>query len=63
MRDEPPKPETLSEFHERLLRESRALIARSNRLLEETADLVPPPVSGQPRPDQEGDGRDRSKAG
>jgi hypothetical protein len=58
MPDEPPTPETRNEFHKRLLRESRALIAKSERLLEETADLVPTPLPIQPPSDQDGDGQD-----
>jgi hypothetical protein len=59
MRDEPPTPETPNEFQQRLLRESRALIEKAERLLEETADLVPtPPLPIQSPPDQDGDGQD-----
>ena len=60
MSDELRKSEPLDQFHERLLRESRELIARSNRLLEETADLVQPP-SLEPPPPGNGDADDQGR--
>ena len=57
MRDKPPNPESLDQFQQRLLRESRALIEKSERLLQETADLVQPAAEPERLSSDQGDAR------
>ena len=49
---EPATPETSIEFQQHLLRTSRELIARSERLLDETADLASKAPEDHPSSDK-----------